>query len=70
MAEKIAKTTLRDLNKDRSTSALQKYRIMTMGDAGWGRLALFELCNLLFGAIPGALGLFLRRLVFPFFFGH
>lgn len=69
MAEKVAKTTLRDLNKDSSTSALHKYRIMVMGDVGWGRLVLFELCNLLFGPIPGALGLFLRRKAFPFFFG-
>lgn len=45
-------------------SASQIYREMTVGDAGWGSWIYYEIVILLFGILPGALGLVLRRIFF------
>ena len=67
--DQVKRQTARDVLTDRGASAAQKYRAMVLGaDAGWFRLALFELSTLLVGGIPGALGLYLRRKVFKHFF--
>jgi acetyltransferase-like isoleucine patch superfamily enzyme len=65
----VEKQTVRQVLADRQASAAEKYRAMVLGaDAGWFRLLLFEFGTLLFGATPGALGLYLRRKVFKHFF--
>ncbi len=50
---------------DQSSSALQRYRQIVVGGTGLGFLARYELATLLFGSFPGAVGLQLRRLVYP-----
>lgn len=49
-------------------SALRKYQDVIVGSRSLGTLAYFELC-LLLGQIPGALGLFLRKMFWPRLFG-
>ncbi|MEW6185498.1 MAG: acyltransferase [Thermodesulfobacteriota bacterium] len=46
----------------------KKYREVMVGDQGWWALLRYELIITLFGWIPGALGLGLRFLFFPFLF--
>jgi len=50
-------------------SMLARYRRMTAGEAGWGYFIRLELCMLLFRNLPGALGLWMRKLFFPGLFG-
>lgn len=69
MSTETEKTTVRDILDDENVSAAQKYRAMVMGDVGWWHLAMFELSNLLFGSLPGAIGIILRRKIFKYFFG-
>jgi len=54
----------------RPGSALHKYRLATVGDRGYLRLALYELLLLATGSIPGAAGIGLRRLCYPLLFRH
>jgi acetyltransferase-like isoleucine patch superfamily enzyme len=48
--------------------ALGRYQELIVGSRSWGRLLYFELCLLLTN-LPGALGLFLRKLLWPRLFG-
>lgn len=50
-------------------SALSKYRALIVGRAGLGPLLRYELVTLLTQAVPGALGLVLRRLCYPWLLG-
>ena len=45
--------------------SLKKYQKLVVGDRGLGYLIRYELTVLLFGCLPGALGLFLRKKFFP-----
>ncbi|OGP52162.1 MAG: hypothetical protein A2Y79_12790 [Deltaproteobacteria bacterium RBG_13_43_22] len=47
---------------------IRKYKQFVVGDQGWWALFKYELIVTLFGWIPGALGLALRYLFFPFLF--
>lgn len=49
-------------------SALRRYQRVIVGSDSLARLAYFELCMLL-SPVPGALGLFLRKLLWPRLFG-
>jgi acetyltransferase-like isoleucine patch superfamily enzyme len=49
-------------------SALRRYQDLIVGSRSWGRLIYFELCQL-FANLTGALGLFLRKLLWPRLFG-
>jgi len=49
-------------------SGYQKYREMVVGDRGLLALLWFELLTTFLGPIPGALGLFLRRIFYPTLF--
>ncbi len=51
---------------DEKRSFFQKYRTLVVGQKGWYALFKYELITLLFSWIPGALGFFLRRLLYPF----
>jgi acetyltransferase-like isoleucine patch superfamily enzyme len=63
----MAKKILDSLYDDQG-GFLTKYKRIRVGDAGWGTLVLFELVTLLFGNLPGALGLLLRSKLYPPFF--
>ena len=55
---------------DPNKSASQLYKEMTVGDKGWGSWLYYELVMLIFGLLPGALGLALRRIFFKPLFGR
>ena len=54
------------LSEKKSLSA--KYSSLVVGEKGFWKLFRFELINLLFSRVPGALGLALRRIFFPCLF--
>lgn len=49
---------------------LQKYLSRVVGSSRFGRLVLYELITLIAGPMPGALGLLLRRALYPWLMGH
>ena len=49
-------------------SSLERYRRVIVGEPGWSALIYFEICSWL-AIIPGALGLFLRKSLWPRLFG-
>lgn len=53
----------------RRGSALQKYQDLVVGSRGLGRLLLYEAVVTLTSWVPGALGLVLRRLAYPWLLG-
>ncbi|HXY40807.1 MAG TPA: acyltransferase [Vicinamibacteria bacterium] len=52
------------------SSALRKYQDLVVGSRRLSRLVLHELVMLTSGWVPGALGLVLRRLLYPRLLGH
>ena len=50
-------------------SAREKYSSLVVGRPGWGALLQYELIQLLSQYVPGALGLALRRALFPLLLG-
>jgi len=54
------------LSEKKSLSA--KYSSLVVGEKGFWKLLRFELVNLLFSRVPGALGLALRRIFYPCLF--
>jgi len=54
---------------DRRTSALSKYQDLVVGRRGLSRLVLYELVILFTSWVPGALGLVLRRVAYPWLLG-
>jgi len=63
----------KDFIKGTGKSAFQKYREINYGDKSLGYVILCEIVITLFGWIPGALGLLLRRVTYRFMFqsiGH
>jgi acetyltransferase-like isoleucine patch superfamily enzyme len=54
----------------RRGSALRKYQDLVIGGRGLARLALFELVMLGTSWVPGALGLVLRRIAYPWLLGR
>ncbi len=55
--------------KDSGGSAWQKYRSVMYGDQPLSRVLYAELVTLLCGSLPGAVGLLLRRALYPRLFG-
>jgi acetyltransferase-like isoleucine patch superfamily enzyme len=53
----------------RSASPLRKYQDLVVGSRGLGRLVLHETVMLLSSWVPGALGLVLRKLLYPLLLG-
>ena len=49
----------------RETSAIDKYRAVFVGRGGLGALLRFELITGIAGSMPGALGLWLRKISYP-----
>lgn len=63
-----SRTSIRQILSDPGRSAFRKYRDLTVGDAGIGSFMAYETASALFGPMPGALGIYLRRKIYPFFF--
>lgn len=55
--------------RDERRGALRKYQDLIVGSRSLGRLVWFELVVTLSGWVPGALGLLLRRLLYPTLLG-
>lgn len=60
---------VKDLGQGGGSSAFGKYRALCYGDVPFWKVLRSELLMLLFGYLPGALGLGLRGLFFPCLFG-
>ena len=54
---------------DRRTSALEKYADLVVGRRGWWALVRHELVTLASQSVPGALGLVLRKMLYPLLLG-
>ena len=54
---------------DRSRSAREKYAALVVGQSGWGALAWHELVTKSAQWVPGALGLVLRKTLYPSLLG-
>jgi acetyltransferase-like isoleucine patch superfamily enzyme len=54
---------------DRQTTAREKYAALVVGRHGWGALVWHELVTLLTQSVPGALGLALRKTLYPSLLG-
>jgi len=61
----IAKKPLVKSLAETETSALKKYQMFFVGSSSFGALLKFELLTMLFGPLPGAIGLLLRKQFFP-----
>lgn len=61
--------TLRDI-VGRKKSPLQQYKELTAGDVGPAAFIFNELVQTILGPMPGAIGIFLRRKIYPFLFGE
>jgi acetyltransferase-like isoleucine patch superfamily enzyme len=57
-----------DLSESERISAFKKYKLLSVGDKGYGHLALSEIIQLCLSSIPGALGIFLRQKTYPLLF--
>ncbi len=58
-----------EVMEDQRRSALHKYQDTVMGHRRIPALICYEMLNLVFGGLPGMLGLGLRRVLYPFLFG-
>jgi len=54
---------------DRGRSAREKYAALVVGRQGWGALLWYELVLLMSQAVPGALGLASRKILYPSLLG-
>jgi acetyltransferase-like isoleucine patch superfamily enzyme len=54
---------------DRRTSAREKYAALVVGRSGWGALLRHEAVTLASQSVPGALGLALRKALYPVLLG-
>lgn len=61
--------SLRDQLFDTKKSSLQRYQELVLGRSGLGALIKYELITMLCTAMPGALGVLLRKSLFPFLLG-
>ncbi|MBT8114171.1 MAG: acyltransferase [Arenicella sp.] len=60
-----SKDTLHELLTDQSRSSLQRYQDLAVGSSSIWYLIKYELINLFSSWVPGALGLMLRKLLYP-----
>ena len=54
---------------DARVGAREKYQRLVVGRSGWGALLTYELVNLIAQWVPGALGLALRKTMYPWLLG-
>jgi serine acetyltransferase len=55
--------------RDAARSALAKYQDLVIGSRSFGKLIVYELVVLLAAWVPGALGLVLRKILYPLILG-
>lgn len=67
--EKEKELTLQEQLNDPGKSALQRYQALAIGSDSLWVLFKFELITLLVGGLPGALGLLLRKRLYPLILG-
>jgi len=60
---------IQDAMRGQGTSALRKYQDLVVGSRSWARLLLYEVVVMTCAWMPGALGLLLRRLLYPLLLG-
>ena len=60
---------VKKIGPDAATSAYRAYRRLFYGDCGIGQFIRYELVFSLFGPMPGAPGIFLRKQLYPGLFG-
>ena len=70
MTEKHEILDIQEKMLDVKTSALQKYQNLVIGKTGFGALVRHELIHTFISGIPGALGLVLRKFLYPFLLGR
>jgi acetyltransferase-like isoleucine patch superfamily enzyme len=58
-------TIYRDRIVDSRRSPLRTYMDLTVGDVGFARFIIYELLTCLLGPLPGGIGFFLRKLLYP-----
>jgi acetyltransferase-like isoleucine patch superfamily enzyme len=57
------------LIRDEKSSIFHKYRSLTVGESSLSHFLLYEFITTFFGIIPGASGLVLRKLLYPYLLG-
>jgi acetyltransferase-like isoleucine patch superfamily enzyme len=62
-------TGIQDALRAPRASAFQKYQDLGVGTRSWTRLLLYELVVTFTSGVPGALGLLLRRIAYPWVLG-
>lgn len=60
--------SIRQILSDPGKSSFQKYKDLTVGEKGIGGFLAYEMSSALLGPIPGALGIFSRQKIYPYFF--
>lgn len=65
MSEINKGTFIRDALADGKDSPLKTYRKLTVGQRGFGYFVLYEVLTMLLGPMPGGLGFFLRKKLYP-----
>lgn len=70
MKDKYAQFRFDDMVADADRSALQKYQDIFLGERSLWKLLKYELLTTFLGPIPGAMGLLLRKLLYPSLFAR
>lgn len=65
MKKHSKENAIRQIVNSKKKSAFQQYKSLTTGDVSIGTFILNELIQCLIGPIPGALGILLRRRIYP-----
>jgi acetyltransferase-like isoleucine patch superfamily enzyme len=68
-ADRRKQVGIQDVMRGATRSPIGKYQELVVGRTGWWRLALFEAVMLGASWVPGALGLLLRKITYPWLLG-
>ena len=60
--------SIRNILSDEGKSSFSNYKSLTVGDGPFLKFLLYEIVTSVVGPIPGALGILLRRILYPGFF--
>lgn len=70
MTEPEQQRSLHEQLTDSDKSTVQRYQALALGSESWWYLIKFELIMLFCSWVPGALGLFMRKFLYPFVLGE
>jgi acetyltransferase-like isoleucine patch superfamily enzyme len=62
------RSSIRQILSDPGRSSFRKYKDLTVGEKGTVGFLAYEISSSLLGPLPGALGIYLRRSIYPLFF--